>query len=141
MTFSASRDVAAPPHDVFAAFTDIERVSRFWGTDDFNATFTEFALQPGARWVLSLHARGGGAWSNELRVVAVEPHRIELESLTIPRYSVIIALEPISTGTRVSLLQTFENAAQAEAMRHLIDPSNAQLLARLETEAISHRTP
>ena len=43
-------------------------------------------------------------------------------------------LEPEGDGTRVHWLQVFEDPAFAQAMKHILEPANAQNLERLERE-------
>jgi hypothetical protein len=51
-----------------------------------------------------------------------------------PLFRLTITLEPEGHGTRVHWLQVFEDAAFAQAMKHILEPANEQNLDRLGAE-------
>jgi uncharacterized protein YndB with AHSA1/START domain len=49
-TFRSSREIPASPDEIFAAFTDPQRLARWWGPAGFTNTFHVCEFQRGGRW-------------------------------------------------------------------------------------------
>ena len=63
--FKASREIPATVEQVFAAFSDPERLSRWWGPAGFTNTFTTCEFNPGGRWSFTMHGPDGKNYRNE----------------------------------------------------------------------------
>lgn len=74
--FETSREIAAPAEEVFAAFTDPERLARWWGPSGFTNTFHTFEFETGGRWVYTMHSPNGGNPENESVFELVEPRKV-----------------------------------------------------------------
>src|SRR5213592_1240618 len=86
-TFSTSRDIPASAEDIFAAFSDRERLARWWGPNGFTNTFHAFEFKPGGRWSLTMHSPNGGNPANEIVFETIEPPRkIVIRHLSLPLY-------------------------------------------------------
>src|SRR5688500_4970526 len=48
--FRTSREIPASPEQVFAAFTDAQRLARWWGPAGFTNTFMVCDFTSGGRW-------------------------------------------------------------------------------------------
>jgi hypothetical protein len=59
---------------------------------------------------------------------------VVIDHTCAPLFRLTITLEPEGDGTRVHWLQVFEDPAFAQAMKHILEPANAQNLERLERE-------
>jgi len=56
---STERVLSATPREVFAAFSQPDRLARWWGPRDFTNTFEQFEFKPGGRWVFVMHGPNG----------------------------------------------------------------------------------
>jgi hypothetical protein len=62
------------------------------------------------------------------------PHKVVIQHENAPRFVLIITLSSDAAGTRVEWEQTFEDAAVAAAVRHIVEPANEQNLDRWMAE-------
>lgn len=131
---TTSRIVSATPREVLAAFSDPERLARWWGPMGFTNSFEEFDFRPGGKWRFAMHAPKGGSFRNESEFVEVGPERIVLEHRSTPAFRLEIALEEIAEGTRVRWRQLFESAVERERIAAHAAEANEQNLNRLEAE-------
>ena len=139
-TFSTSRDIPASPEQVFAAFSDPERLARWWGPAGFTNTFDICEFKPGGRWSYVMHGPEAGHYPNESVFAEVEPPaKIVVQHLSKPTYRLVIALAPSAAGTTVSWDQTFDDADVARRIEHIVVPANEQNLDRLSSEVLGGR--
>ena len=140
-TFSTSREIPAPASAVFAAFEDPERLARWWGPDGFTSTFHRFEFVPGGHWVLTLHGPDGKSFPNESVFTAIEANRrIVIWHESGHQFELTVTLQERPTGTLVLWEQAFVDPAEAEAVRHVVEPANEQNLDRL-TREVTSRVP
>jgi uncharacterized protein YndB with AHSA1/START domain len=133
--FRTSRDLPAPPDAVFAALQDPVRLARWWGPDGFTNTFHTFEFRPGGSWQFTMHGPDGTDYPNQAAFLEIVPNAlVRLKHLNLPHFELSIALEPSSTGTRVSWVGVFENHEFAENMRQFLEAANEQNLNRLALE-------
>lgn len=138
MSFKTSRDIAADSASIFAAFSQPERLARWWGPAGFSNTFETCEFESGGNWSYVMHGPDGKDYANQSRfeqIVAGEKIVIQHESL--PRYLLTIDLEPTETGTRVHWDQAFEKPKVAEGIAHIVVPANEQNLDRLTAEVLN----
>jgi len=136
-TFNTSREIATRPKEIFAAFSDPERLARWWGPAGFTNTFHTFEFKPGGRWSLTMHSPNGGNAANESIFEVVEPPRkIVIRHISLPLYRLTVELTQSSTGTSVSWSQEFDDANLARRIAKVIVPANEQNLDRLTAEVI-----
>jgi uncharacterized protein YndB with AHSA1/START domain len=134
-TFQTSRDIAATPAAVFAAFADPQRLARWWGPDGFRNSFETCDFRPGGVWKFTMHGPDGANYPNEAVFVAIEAdRRVEIDHVCQPLFRLTVELVPSVTGTLVRWTQVFEDAAVAAAVAHIVEPANEQNLARLAAE-------
>ena len=137
-TFNTTRTIAAPVNEVFAAFTDPERLARWSGPAGFTNTFHKFEFETGGRWVYTMHSPNGGNPENESVFELVEPPRkLVIRHISQPLYRLTIELEPSGSGTTVSWLQEFDDAEVAKRIAKIVVPANEQNLDKLAEEALS----
>lgn len=74
MRLHASREIAASPSSIFAAFADEARLVRWWGPNGFTSTFQSFALEPGRIWTFVMHGPDGRDYKNQISVLEVAPN-------------------------------------------------------------------
>jgi uncharacterized protein YndB with AHSA1/START domain len=137
-TFNTSREIDAPVGDVFAAFSDPERLARWWGPAGFSNTFHVCEVETGGRWVYTMHSPNGGNPENESVFELVEPPRkVVIRHTSRPLYRLTIELEPTQTGTTVSWSQDFDDAEVASRIEKIVVPANEQNLDRLSAEVLN----
>lgn len=134
-TFQTSKDIAAAPAAVFAAFADPQRLARWWGPDGFRNTFEVCDFRPGGVWKFTMHGLDGASYPNESVFHAIETNRlVVIDHVCQPLFRLTVDLLPSATGTLVRWTQVFEDAAIAAAVAHIVEPSNEQNLNRLTAE-------
>lgn len=140
-TFRTSRDIAADPAAIFAAFQDANRLARWWGPAGFTNTFEVCEFQVGGQWKFTMHGPDGSSYPNESVFAEIEPDRkVVIDHVCQPFFRLTVTLNPSGTGTRLEWEQVFADAAVAEAVGHIVEPSNEQNLDRLGAEVASAST-
>lgn len=136
--FNTSREIPATPEQVFAAFTDPERLARWWGPAGFTNTFKVCDFKTGGQWSYVMHGPNGrGNYVNESVFQEIEaPNKVVIQHLSEPKYRLTIVLEPSAAGTRVSWSQAFENPDIAKRIEPIVVPANEQNLDRLAAEVL-----
>lgn len=130
--FHTRRLVPHSPARVFQAFAQPERLARWWGPNGFSNTFEIFELRPGGRWKYVMHGPDGKNYPNESVFDAlVEPSRVVIRHVSLPRYVLTITLTEREGGTEVDWNQQFEDPVAASRLRHIVEPANEQNLDRL----------
>lgn len=137
-TFATSREIAATPDEIFAAFSDPERLARWWGPNGFTNTFHVCEFKPGGRWSLTMHSPNGGNAANESIFETVEPPRkVIVRHISLPLYRLAIELAPSEMGTVLSWSQEFDDPKVAKRIEKVVRPANEQNLDRLIAEVLS----
>lgn len=134
-TFSTSRQMAATVDEVFDAFSDPERLARWWGPDGFTNTFNVFEFRNGGRWSNTMHSANGGSPQNESIFELIEPpNKIIIRHISLPLYRLTIELTPSEGGTTVSWSQQFDDEDVARRIEKIVVPANEQNLDKLMAE-------
>ena len=133
--FVHSRVIDAPRERVFRAFTDPERLARWWGPNGFSNTFETFDLRPGGAWRFVMHGPDGANYPNEsVFVEVVEPERVVLEHLSGHHFTMTLTFTDAGGQTLVGWRQVFDTAAERERIAAFVTPANEQNLDRLAAE-------
>lgn len=136
-SFKTWREISAPIEHVFAAFSDPERLARWWGPAGFTNTFHVCEFESGGRWIYTMHSSNGGNPENESVFELVEPPRtIVIRHISQPLYLLTIDLIPTAAGTMLSWLQEFDDAEVARRIGKIVVPANEQNLDRLTAEVL-----
>lgn len=131
-TFNTSREIAATPDEIFAAFSDAVRLARWWGPNGFTNTFNIFEFKPGGRWSNTMHSPNGGSPLNESIFEVIQPpHKIVIRHLSLPLYRLTVEILPSKNGSTVSWSQEFDDAEVARRIEKVVGPANEQNLDRL----------
>lgn len=134
-TFNTSREIPATVEQVFAAFSDPQRLARWWGPAGFTNTFHTCDFRSGGRWSFVMHGPNGGKYPNESVFAEIEsPAKVVVQHISEPKYRLTITLAPSATGTLVSWSQEFEKPDVARRIEHIVVPANEQNLDRLSAE-------
>lgn len=135
--FQTSREIAATPEQIFAAFSDPARLARWWGPAGFTNAFDVCEFTPGGVWRFVMHSPDGKHFRNESRFELIEPaRRVVIRHVSKPEYRLTIDLERAEAGTRVSWDQAFDDAEVARRIEHIVVPANEQNLDRLAAEVL-----
>ena len=136
-TFSTSRDIPATVEAVFAACSQPDRLSRWWGPAGFTNTFSVCEFKPGGRWSFVMHGPDGRDYPNESMFTEIEsPTKIVIQHISEPKFRLTIALAASAAGTAVSWSQVFESSEFANRVEHIVVPANEQNLDRLTAEVL-----
>ena len=135
--FSTSREIPAAAEEVFATFSDPERLARWWGPAGFTNTFNVCEFKSGGRWSFIMHGPDGRNYPNESVFAEIEPpKKIVIQHISEPKFRLTIVLAPSEAGTVVSWSGVFESPEIANRMKHIIVPANEQNLDRLSVEVL-----
>lgn len=138
---SSSREINASVNEVFAAFTDPDRLARWWGPDGFSNTFHTFEFENGGRWIYTMHGPDGKDYANESVFHEVNPgKKIVIEHIVLPIYTLTITFAETDGVTTITWEHVFENQVFAEKMNDFLRTANQQNLDRLTAEVDSWLT-
>ena len=138
-TFNTSREIAATPDEIFAAFSDAVSLARWWGPNGFTNTFNIFEFKPGGRWSNTMHSPNGGSPLNESIFEVIQPpHKIVIRHLSLPPYRLTVEILPSKNGSTVSWSQEFDDAEVARRIEKVVGPANEQNLDRLCVEVVQY---
>jgi len=134
-TFVTTRDLAHTPAEVFKAFAAPERLARWWGPAGFRNSFEVCEFKPGGAWRFVMHGPDGSDYPNTARFAEIVPdQKVVIRHDCAPFFTLSISLTPSANGTLLQWSQAFDDAAVAEAVRHIVVPANEQNLDRLAAE-------
>lgn len=130
----SSRLFAAPRNAVFAAFTDAERLARWWGPNGFTSTFQEFDPRPGGSWRFVMHGPDGADYAMLNVFEEVVPgERIVLRHVQQGHdFRLAMTLDDEAGGTRLTWRMRFESPDEAERVRGPVLAANEQNFDRLQ---------
>src|SRR5258708_4486375 len=112
VAFVISRTFDAPRAVVFSAFTEPERMKRWWGPAGFTVIASTMDLRPGGTYHYGLKAPDGGAmWGKFVYREIVAPQRLVFVNLFSDENGAITRL-PVSPTWPLEMLSTFLFTAQ-----------------------------
>jgi uncharacterized protein YndB with AHSA1/START domain len=127
-----SRVIYAPRERVFQAFSNPERLARWWGPRGFTSTFHEFDLRPGGAWRFVMHGPDGKDYANQsVFLDVVPPERVVFMHVSAPRFEMTITFAAQGDSTVVGWRQLFETAAECRRIARFAVDGNEQNLDRL----------
>lgn len=68
-----TREFEAPRELVWQAWTEPDRIARWWGPDGFTNTVHEMDVRPGGIWRVTMHGPDGTDYPNLIEYLEVEP--------------------------------------------------------------------
>jgi len=134
--FVHSRLIDAPQEQVFRAFSQPERLARWWGPDGFSSTFDTFDLRSNGIWRFIMHGPDGTHYPNENIFREVEPpSRVVIEHMSEDHHFFLtISFEAKGSQTVVGWRQVFDSAEHREQVAVIVQQANEQNLNRLQGE-------
>lgn len=138
-TLRTSRILPYAPLAIYEAFASASTLASWWGPDGFTNRFEVFEFKVGGRWKFTMHGPDGKSYPNESRIAALEPGAlVVIRHVNAPLFTLTVRLTPVDGGTRLDWDQAFDDGQTAQAVRHIVVPSNEQNLDRL-TRALAQR--
>jgi len=133
-----SRVIDAPRELVFAAFTEVRHLSRWWGPEGFITTTQAFEFRVGGEWVFVMRGPDGTDYPEWITwTEIVPPERIALlhgETRGDPNaFTAVLAFTPEGAATRIEMRTVFPTKAlrdQAVEKYHAIE-GGRQTLSKL----------
>ena len=131
--FRTERTLPYPALAVYEAFASAETLASWWGPDGFTNTFEIFEFAAGGRWKIVMHGPDGKHYPNTSVFAALASgEMIAIRHDCLPFFTLTVRLKRVAGGTHLTWEQAFDDAATAQAVRHIVEPANEQNLNRLE---------
>lgn len=147
LTMTLVAEFPAPVERLWQAFTDPQKLGRFWGPPTWPATFSEFELVPGGRARYHMTGPSGEHSSGFWEFVSIdEPRRLEVldgfadesgaPAEGMPTMRMVFTFEDAAGGSRLRAETFFASAealeqvmamGMAEGMRQAVDQLDAVL--------------
>lgn len=109
-----TRFIAAPLDNVWAAWTDPDRLPQWWGPRGFTCNTHEIDLREGGQWRFDMIGPDGAVFPNRQQFTRIAPKSAIEYSLDDGsgehHLDAKVHFEQLETGTRVTLTMTFPDA-------------------------------
>lgn len=121
---------------LFSAWTNPERLKKWWGPNGFTNTFNEFDLREGGYWRFIMHGPDGTDYPNESRFVKiVAPKLMVFDHLSAPVFRIVATFEELAEKkTRLIFRMIFENPETCASVKVYAVDKNEENFDRLEAE-------
>jgi uncharacterized protein YndB with AHSA1/START domain len=135
----SSRIIHAPVEKVYQAFADPAHLKNWWGPEGFTNTIHEFDLQPGGKWILTMHGPEVGNYQNSSVFNKVEPNAfISWTRVSQPLFDMEIAFKKLDDHrTEISFRMIFKTAEECDKIKKFAGPKNEENFDRLEKEMLT----
>lgn len=128
-----TREFEVPREKVYEAWTDPEKLARWWGPLGFTNTFHEFDFRPGGSWHFIMHGPNGADYPNHIVFEEIVPlERIVFEHIPVPEFRVTAIFEELDGRTRITYRQFFKKPKEFELVKSIGLEGNEQLFDRLK---------
>jgi uncharacterized protein YndB with AHSA1/START domain len=132
----SSRIIDYPVTMVYDAFANPQHLKNWWGPEGFTNTIHEFDLQPGGKWILTMHGPEIGNYENSSVFKTVQPQKlIGWTRVSQPLFDMEITFEKLDDSkTEIAFRMIFNTAEESEKIRKFAVPKNEENFDRLENE-------
>lgn len=143
-----TRLINAPRELVFAVWTDVKHLEKWWGPNGFSTTTKDFDFKPGGLWFHTMHGPDGTDYPNEVYYeVIIAPERIEYshgggddEGVNDAQFHTTVTFDDEGGKTRVTMKSVFQTAKQRN---HVVEKYHAieggeQHLSRMDEYVTVH---
>lgn len=132
----SSRIIHAPIHKVYHAFENPEHLKNWWGPHGFTNTIHEFDLNPGGKWLLTMHGPEKGNYENSSVFRTVEPlQKISWKRQSQPLFDMEVEFKKITdNSTEISFRMIFNSYEECNKIKPFVAPKNEKNFDRLEKE-------
>ncbi len=133
-TILSTRDFAAPPAALFAAFADPARLAQWWGPAGFTNAITRFEFRVGGAWHVTMRAPDGTAFDNVSHFTVLSPAEriVFVHDLPMHRFEMDMTFAPLGPGTRLTWRMTFDDPGEVQRLGTFIVAANEQNFDRLQ---------
>lgn len=130
----STRDFAAAPAALFAAFADPARLAAWWGPAGFTNEITRFEFRVGGVWQVTMRAPDGAAFPNTSRFTVIAPpaRLVFVHELPMHRFEMDMTFTPHTGGTRLGWRMTFDDPGEVQRLGTFIAAANEQNFDRLQ---------
>jgi uncharacterized protein YndB with AHSA1/START domain len=130
-----TRVVNAPRNLVWKAWSDPDRLARWWGPKGFTNTFYCCDMRSGGLWHFVMHSPGGLDFMNQSTFVeVVKPELIVIHHLSGPQFQLTVNFTEHAGRTRITWRMSFASAEEYERVKTFAPTANEQNLDRLEAQ-------
>jgi uncharacterized protein YndB with AHSA1/START domain len=135
----SSRVLNYPVEKVYGAFADPRHLKNWWGPNGFTNTIHEFDLQPGGKWILTMHGPEKGNYENSSVFKTVDPLKlIAWERVSKPLFAMEVGFERLEESkTEITFRMIFETAEECNKIKSFAGPKNEENFDRLERELVN----
>lgn len=135
----SSRVLNASLKTVYQAFVNPMHLQKWWGPEGFTNTIHEFNLQPGGKWLLTMHGPEKGNYENASIFTTVVPNKlIGWTRTSQPLFDMEVAFEKLSESkTKISFRMIFKTMEECEKIKRFALPKNEENFDRLERELLN----
>lgn len=134
-TFKTSRDIPVLPERIFDAFSNPEKLAKWWGPSGFTNTFNHFEFKQEGKWIFVMHGPDGKNYPNESEFIEIVPNRKIVIRHLSPDFTLTVKIKKNAKGSKVDWNQEFDDKKVAKNIAHIVIPANEQNLDRL-TEVV-----
>ncbi|HMR88958.1 MAG TPA: SRPBCC family protein [Saprospiraceae bacterium] len=130
------RTIDAPIEKVYEAFANPSHLKNWWGPHGFTNTIHEYDLQPGGKWILTMHGPEVGNYENSSIFTEVLPMKlVSWTRLSQPLFDMEVGFEKIDeTSTQISFRMIFDSPESCNKIKKFALPKNEENFDRLELE-------
>lgn len=135
----SSRVLNYPVEKVYEAFSNPVYLKNWWGPHGFTNTIHEFDLQPGGKWILTMHGPEKGNYENSAVFKKVEPFKlITWKRISQPLFDMEVGFNKLGDSkTEISFRMIFNTAEECSKIKNFAIPKNEENFDRLEKEIIN----
>lgn len=136
-----TRIVNAPQELVFRAWTEPDRLERWWGPEGFTSTTEEYDLRPGGKWRFVMHGPDNGNYPNEsVFLVVDQPAFLAWDRLSKPLFKVAATFDRLTDDTtNVTFRMLFDTKEECDKIRSFAPEKNEENFDKLEVELAGMR--
>lgn len=130
----SSRELNAAVETVYEAFANPEYLKQWWGPEGFTNTIHEFDLQPGGKWLLTMHGPEIGNYENASVFERVEPLKlIAWQRISQPKFAMEVAFGKVGDNqSSISFRMIFATKEECDKIKRFAGPKNEENFNRLE---------
>lgn len=131
------RWINAPQEEVFAAFSNPDRLAKWWGPEGFTSTYEVFEFRPGGHWRFTMHGPDGkDYWNESILVEIVANEKVVIEHHSGHHFILTITYKPDREGTLIGWRQEFDTSEHFREIAEFIAQANEQNLDKMEAEVM-----
>ncbi|MCB9195089.1 MAG: SRPBCC domain-containing protein [Flavobacteriales bacterium] len=130
----SSRILNYPVQLVYRAFAEPDHLKDWWGPEGFSNTIHEFDLQPGGKWLLTMHGPEKGNYENSSVFNKIIPNElVSWKRVSQPLFDMEIGFERLENSqTRISFTMIFKTPEECNKIKNFAGPKNEENFDRLE---------